>query len=120
MRTDLAEQLQAIHVAIFPLAVIRHLKKIWLFLLSANPQTGYKPRLIYNFSWIGINQIAKAAAHKDVGPFAKALHRLLGCILAADPALGPAYLFKFDIADAYMRIWVREEEVPSVVFLIPN
>ena len=46
VRTELAEQQQAVHVAIFPLAAIYHLKKLWLSLLAAIPQTGHKPRLI--------------------------------------------------------------------------
>ena len=52
--------------------------------------------------------------------FGKTLHWLLDCILATDPALGQTYLCKFDLADAYMCIWVRAEDVPSVAFLIPK
>ena len=52
--------------------------------------------------------------------FGNALHRLLDCILAADPVLGPTYLCKVHLADAYMRIWVQEEDVPSASFLIPK
>ena len=42
----LAEQLQAGHVVIFPLAEIQHLSRIWLSLLAATSQKGHKPRLI--------------------------------------------------------------------------
>ena len=48
----------------------------------------------------------------------KALYRLIDCILAAPPKLGPTFFNKVYLADAYMRIWVRLEDIPSVAFLI--
>ena len=52
--------------------------------------------------------------------FGKALYRIIYCILAAPPKLGPASLNKVDIEDAYMRIWVRLEDIPLVAFLVPK
>ena len=49
LRGKLSEQLQAEHVDIFSLAVIRHLPRLWLYLLANIPQTGRKTRLIYDF-----------------------------------------------------------------------
>ena len=77
------------------------------FPLAAIPQTGRKPRIIYNFSRSGLNEIAKSADHKDTMSFRKALNRLLYFILATDPALGPTYLHMVYLTDAYMQIWVR-------------
>ena len=37
-----------------------------------------------------------------------------------DPALGTVFLIKFDLADAYMHIWVRLVDIPSVAFLVPR
>ena len=34
--------------------------------------------------------------------------------------LGPTFLNKFDLADAYTRIWVQLEDIPSVAFLVPK
>ena len=39
---------------------------------------------------------------------------------AADPLLGPVYMSKVYLTDAYMRLWVRMEDVLSVAFLIPK
>ena len=36
------------------------------------------------------------------------------------PKLGPTFLKKVDLSDAYMRIWVRLEDIPSVAFLVPK
>ena len=49
--------------------------------------------------------------------FGKAIHRLLYFIIATDPALGPTYLCKANLEDAYMRILVRAEDAN---FLIPK
>ena len=52
--------------------------------------------------------------------FGKALYRVIYCILKAPPELGPTLLNKVDLADAYMRIWVRLEDIPSVALLVPK
>ena len=65
-----------------------------------------------------LNKLAKVASHKESKRFGKALHRLIYCILAADPELGLTNLCKVDLADAYMRIWIQVEDVPSFAFLI--
>ena len=50
----------------------------------------------------------------------KALYRLIDCILAAPPKLGPTFFNKVYLADAYMRIWVFLEDIISLVFLVPK
>ena len=52
--------------------------------------------------------------------FRGALQRILGQILTSDLRLGPVYLRKVDLADVYMRLWVRMEDVQSVSFLVPK
>ena len=41
-------------------------------------------------------------------------------VLTTDSCPGTVYLSKVDLADAYMRLWVRMEDVPSSAFLIPK
>ena len=50
--------------------------------------------------------------------FRGALVRILKKVVTADPRLGPVYLSKVHLADAYMSFWVRMEEFSSVAFLI--
>ena len=52
--------------------------------------------------------------------FGKALYRVIDCILAAPPKLGPAFLNKVYLSNAYMHIWVRLEDIPLVAFLVPK
>ena len=51
--------------------------------------------------------------------FGGTLQRILQHVLTTDLHLGPVYLSRVDLADAYMRLWVRMEDVPSVAFLTP-
>ena len=55
VRKDLQEQAQAGHIALFPLRAVHQLPKPWLSPLAAILQRGRKPRLIYDFSWSGLN-----------------------------------------------------------------
>ena len=48
------------------------------------------------------------------------LHHLLDCILSGEPGLGPTLIRKVNLADAYMLIWGRLEDITSVAFLTPK
>ena len=52
--------------------------------------------------------------------FGGALQRILKQVLTAYPRLRPVYLIKVDLADAYMRLWGRMDDVLSVAFPIPK
>ena len=52
--------------------------------------------------------------------FRGALQRILKQVITADLFLGPVYLIKVDLADAYMKLWVVVEDVPYVAFFTPN
>ena len=120
VRTELAEQARAGHIDHFPLRAVRHLTRLWLSPLAAIPQRGRKPRLICDFLWSGLNEVVTQVAHKEAMRSGKALYRVINCILATPPKLGPTFLNKVDLTDAYMRIWVRLEDIPSVAFLMPK
>ena len=117
-RTTLEEQSRAGHIALFPLRAVRHLPRLWLFPFTAIQQRGRKPCLLYDFSWSDLNEAVTQEAHKEAMRFGKSLYRLINCILATPPKLGPAFLNKVDLADAYMCIWVILEDIPSVAFLV--
>ena len=51
--------------------------------------------------------------------FGGALQSILKQLLTANLGLGLVYLSRVDTENAYMRLWVRMEDMPSVAFLIP-
>ena len=117
---ELAEQVQAGHVAVFPFEAVTSLKHLWLLPVAVIPQVRRRPRLIYDFKWSRLNETSKRLAPMEAMCFGGALQRILNKVLTADPRLGPVYLSKVDFLDAYMRLWVRMEYVRSFTFLIPN
>ena len=52
--------------------------------------------------------------------FGGAFLHILNQVLTADSRLGTVYLSKVDLADAYMRLWGRMDDVPSFAFPIPK
>ena len=77
---------------------------LWLSPLTETYQTERNPRLLYNFSWIILNEKVKQYAPKKSISFRQAPHCLLDCILEADPALGVTYIRKVDLTDVHMLI----------------
>ena len=107
-------------MAIFPLEAVNYLQKLWLSPIVVIPQVGRRPRLIIDFTWSGINDIAELLALMEAMRFRGALLRILKQVLTIDPCLGPVYISKVDLSDTYMSLWVRIEDIPSVAFLIPK
>ena len=84
------------------------------------PQVGSRPRLIIDFTWSGLNDIAELLSPMEAMRFGGALLRILKQVVTADPFLGPVYLGKVDLVGSHMRLWVSMKDVPSVAFLIPK
>ena len=120
VRRKLVEQARAVHIFPFPLQAVRHLPRLWLSPIAAILQRGRRPCLIHYFAWSGLNEAFTQVAHKEAMRFGKSLYRVINCILAAPPKLGPTFLNKVDLADVYMLIWVRLKDIPSVSFLVPK
>ena len=103
VRTELGDQAQAGHIALFSLRAFRHLPRLWLSPLTSIPQRGKKPSIVYDLSWSSLKEAVTQVAYKEVMRFGKALHRIIDCILAAPPKLGPTFIDKVYIADENMR-----------------
>ena len=52
--------------------------------------------------------------------FSGTLQTIIHCVLAADPCLGPVYLRKVYLSDAYMSLWVQLEDLPYTALLVPK
>ena len=68
----------------------------------------------------GLNKKVNIVVPKEEIRFRQALHHLLDSILAAEQKLGTTFLRKFYLSDAYIRIWICFNKIPSVVFLFPK
>ena len=68
------------------------------------PQVGRRPRLIFDFTWSGLNDVSKRLSPMWSTRFGGAIQRILKQVLSSDLRLGLVYLRKVDLADAYMRL----------------
>ena len=83
-------------------------------------QNRRQPRLIFNIIWSGLNTTTDRKAPLEVIYIGGTLNCIIWRMLTTNPCLGPVYLGKLDLSDAYMRIWVMAEDTPSVAFLLPK
>ena len=84
-RAELSKQAWAGHTALSPLWEIRHLYRLWISPLTSIPHQGRKLRLIYDFSWSGLNKEVTQVVHKEAMRFRKSLYHLIDYIIAAPP-----------------------------------
>ena len=59
IHTKLAEKVQAGHVAVFPLEAVTSIKNLWLLPVAVITQVRRIPRMIYDFTWSGLNETSK-------------------------------------------------------------
>ena len=117
IHTELAEQVQARHMEVFPMTAVNALPNLWLYPITFNPQVGQQPRLIFDFTWSGMNNATKRLVPMKAICFGGELQHIIRQILVSDPRLGPVYTSKVDLTDADMRLWAIMEDVPSVALL---
>ena len=54
----------------------------------------------------------------DSMKFRQATPRLIRHIFQVNPVLGPVFLSKVEISDAYMHIWVLPKNIPCLNFIV--
>ena len=89
IHAELADQVQEGHVAVFPLEAVTSLQNLWLSPVAVIPQVGRIPRLIFDFTWSGINDISERLSPMEAMRFGGALIHTLKQVLTAEPRLGP-------------------------------
>ena len=75
------DQFLSVHVTIFPPPMFRQQKVMCFYPPAVIPQTGRNPRLVYDFSWSGLNARVHQAASKEAAIFGRDLYILLYCII---------------------------------------
>ena len=83
------------------------------------PQRDRRPRVIVVYSYFQVNDETVKLAPREAMQFGKALERVLRKIVEADPMHGPTYLLKIDIADGFYRIWLNEDDIPTLAVSLP-
>ena len=66
IHTKLEKQVQAGHVSVFLLEAANYLQNTWLSPVAVIPQVGRRPRLIFDFTWSGLNEATKRLPPMEV------------------------------------------------------
>ena len=77
INAELDEQVQAGHVTVFPLEAVNYLHNLWISPVAVILQVVKRPRLIFYFTWSGINDVSKRLAPMEAMRFGGALQRIL-------------------------------------------
>lgn len=116
VRSKLAAQVRAGNIIVLPLSCVWDLPSLWISLVDVIPQAERRPRLIYDYSFFGLNS---AVAPTKAMQFGCAFDRLLHQILVELAKLRPVHLSKVDFSGAYMCIWVWSKDLLRLAFIVP-
>ena len=97
---EITKQVQAGHAVVSPLAAVHGLPKLCMYLVAVILQVRRWRRLIFDFTWSGLNDATTRKVPKEVMSFGDNLHRIIRRVLMADLRLGLVYLGKVDPDDA--------------------
>ncbi|CAB9501094.1 unknown protein [Seminavis robusta] len=87
--------------------------------LGVVPQRERRPRTICDYTFFGVNEETEETAPMEAMQFGKALHRIMTKVHQANPAHGPVYMSKVDIADGFYRVWIQANDIPKLGMLFP-
>ena len=73
---------------VFPLEEVLALHNLWLSPVAVILQVGRSPRLIFDFTWSGLNEETTRLSFMEEMRFGGAFHCILQQVLMADPRLG--------------------------------
>jgi hypothetical protein len=88
--------------------------------LGVVPQLGRRPRTICDYSFFCVNDETIDMAPAESMQFGRALSRILQSIARFDPRLGPVFLAKIDVDDAFYRIAIRVADVTKRSVIFPS
>ncbi|KAI2507850.1 hypothetical protein MHU86_6630 [Fragilaria crotonensis] len=105
---------------VLPLEVALTLPNLRLSPLGVVPQRNRRPRLIVDYTYSGVNDDTARLAPPEAMQFGRALRRFLTKLVNANPAYGPVFLAKIDIADGFYRISLRPHDIPRLGVILPT
>jgi len=105
---------------ILPYAAVALLPNLWLSPLGVIPQRNRCPRTIADYTFSGVNgNMVPFADHLPL-QFGQALLCILRKIVSSNPAFGPVYLLKLDMANGFYRIHLALHHIPLLGVAFPT
>lgn len=119
MREEFSAMVAAGQWLVAPYEAVRDLPGLRLSPTGVIPQRDRRPRPIVDYTYSGVNPATDLRAPPSL-QFGRAFERFLQRLQQADTRHGPIYLAKTDIADAFMRVWIRLDTIPGLAALLPT
>ena len=120
LETEFVDMIEKGQWVVLPYSVAKHLPGLHLSPPGVVPQRERRPRWICDLSFYGINDDTLPIVPPEAMQFGHALDRYLRELILADPALGPVYLLKLDIADGFYRLALNIEDIPKLGVVFPT
>jgi hypothetical protein len=105
---------------VLPLHEVEDRKLLRLSPLGVVPQRDRRPRIINDLTFSGVNEETIRSGPAAAMQFGHALGRLLYQIRHANPAFGPIYAMKVDVADGFYRVNLNTSQSLSLACLLPT
>jgi hypothetical protein len=120
VREEMADFVDKGFWVVLPYSKVAHLEGLRISPLGSVPQLDRRPRLIVDLTFSGVNAATVNLVPREAMQFGRTLERLLFHIRHADPAHGPVYLSKIDIADGFYRVWLQANAAPKLAVVLPS
>ena len=105
---------------VLPLPEVEDRSRLRLSPLGVVPQRDRRPRIINDLTFSGVNNETVRAGPAVSMQFGRALLRLLYQVRHANPAFGPVYAMKVDVADGFYRVNLNPDQALSLACLLPK
>jgi len=105
---------------VLPYDDVKHIPNLRISPLGIVPQRDRRPQTIADYTYSGINaDTVKLTGHLPL-QFGQALLCIIRKIVARNPAYGPVYIIKLDLADGFYRIHLAPRHVPTLGVAFPT
>lgn len=116
---ELVDMIKKGYFIVLPFKLIKHMKDLRLSQAGIVPQHDRRPRTIIDYRASKVNDGTVPLAPKESMQFGRALDRILHTVLTANPAHGPVYLMKHDVADGFYRLFLNAWASLSLAMVMP-
>jgi len=105
---------------VLPYQDVANLPNLRISPLGVVPQRDRRPRTIADYTYSGVNADTVPLTDHLPLQFGCALLRILRRIVQSNPAYGPVYLIKLDLADGFYRIHLAPQNIPLLGVAFPT
>jgi hypothetical protein len=120
IREEMCDNIEKGFWVVLPYDQVKHLPNLHLSPLGVKEERVRRPRLVVDHTWFGVNATTVAYTPKEAMQFGAALPRILETVCHADPAYGPVYICKIDVADGFYRMHVAPDDAPLLATILPT